>query len=170
MASPPTQRVYEKHGVCTMRTPALEEPAYEPARKATIADTVPVTRVMSRQVICAREDTEAAAVLELVIRNRIGCVPVVDEYGKPIGIITKLDLIDQTSTRAVHPTTNDIMMPLAITLDEHASLAHAAALMALEDIHHIPVVADSGILVGIVSTMDIVRWLAANDGLVARSE
>ena len=33
------------------------------------------------------------------------------------------------------------MMPLAITLNEHATIAHAAAMMSLEDFHHVMVVA-----------------------------
>ena len=48
----------------------------------------------------------------------------------------------------------------------HASVAHAAAMMSLEDIHHVAIVADSGLLLGVVSSIDIVRWLAANDGLL----
>ena len=58
------------------------------------------------------------------------------------------------------------MMPLALTLGEHATVAQAAALMSLEDVHHVPIVADSGRLIGVVSTFDIVRWLATNDGFV----
>jgi CBS domain-containing protein len=57
------------------------------------------------------------------------------------------------------------MMPLALTLDEHATLAHAASLMTLEDLHHVMVVSCSGALIGIVSAKDVVRWLVENDQL-----
>jgi CBS domain-containing protein len=56
------------------------------------------------------------------------------------------------------------MMPLAITLGQRATVAHVAALMASEDVHHVPIVDDHGRLIGVVSTMDIIRWLARNDG------
>jgi CBS domain-containing protein len=58
----------------------------------------------------------------------------------------------------------DVMMPLAITLDDDATVGHAAALMAAEDMHHVMIVAE-GRLVGVVSTMDVTRWLANNDGM-----
>ena len=37
-------------------------------------------------------------------------------------------------------------------------------MMHSDDVHHVPIVDDFDALVGIVSSMDIVRWLAANDG------
>jgi CBS domain-containing protein len=57
------------------------------------------------------------------------------------------------------------MMPLAMTLDEHATVAHAAAMMATEDMHHVIVVSDHAQLVGVVSTKDITNWLVENDRL-----
>jgi CBS domain-containing protein len=56
---------------------------------------------------------------------------------------------------------------MAIAFNERANIAHASALMANEDIHHLFVVDDDGRLIGVVSTMDIVRWLACNDGFSA---
>ena len=59
-------------------------------------------------------------------------------------------------------------MPLAITLNLHATIAHAAAMMANEDFHHVMVVGPAGELRGVVSTMDVCRWLARNDGFLSR--
>jgi CBS domain-containing protein len=86
-------------------------------------------------------------------------------------MVTKFDLIEQllaareAEGARLALTAADVMMPLAITLDEHATVAHAAAMMSVEDVHHVPIVAEGGALIGVVSTMDIVRWLAANDGM-----
>ena len=55
-------------------------------------------------------------------------------------------------------------MPIAFTLPESASIAHAAALMAYENVHRIPVVASDGSVVGIIAALDILRWLAVNAG------
>ena len=62
-------------------------------------------------------------------------------------------------------TAEDIMLPLAFTLDEHATVAHAAAMMVQEDLHHVMIVSTGGFLVGVVSSHDIVRWVIANDEL-----
>ena len=56
------------------------------------------------------------------------------------------------------------MLPLAISLDERASLLQAAHIMSVEYLHHIPVVSN-GRIAGVVSSLDIARWLARNDGM-----
>jgi CBS domain-containing protein len=152
--------------------PPCDTPDPAEIKIPTIADSVPATWIMSQEVICARKDLEVHALLDLMVRRRLGCVPVVDAEGHPLGMITKLDLVEQAlaekQPEPIAPAlvAEQLMMPLALTLDEHATIAHAAAMMAAEDIHHVPIVTESGCLIGVVSTMDIVRWLAANDGFL----
>ena len=169
-ANLPTQHIYRGRGSHAVRVPEYELDTAGVSPVPTIADRVPVSQIMSREVICAREDLEVAALMDLMVRRHIGCVPVINERGRPIGMVTKFDLVEQmqfSRTRAEAPATaGALMMPLAITLDERASVAHAAALMAIEDVHHVAIVADSGALIGVVSSMDIVRWLAGNDGVM----
>jgi CBS domain-containing protein len=138
----------------------------------TIAGLVPVTDIMTRDVISVREGHSLAAVIDLVIANYIGCVPIVDEDARPIGMITKRDLVEPLASRAqagdpTAQTAKDVMLPLAITLGERATVLQAAAIMAIEDLHHIPIVSPKGQLIGVVSSLDIVRWLARNDGVLA---
>jgi CBS domain-containing protein len=133
-------------------------------RMRTIADTIPVTEIMARDVVCARPDLRIPAITELLVTHHVGCIPILDDRGQPLGIVTKLDLVDREQPGI---TAGDVMMPLAITLNEHATIAHAAAVMSLEDFHHVMVVAGDHALIGIVSTMDIVRWLARNDGFMS---
>ena len=137
-------------------------------RMPTIAGLVPLTEIMSRELTCASRDLGADRVAELMIGNHIGCVPVVEDPGRPIGMITKRDFVEHLLAAdrdaLASRTAAELMMPMAIALGEHATIAHAAALMASDDIHHIAVVDREGRLIGVVSTMDIVRWLARNDG------
>lgn len=133
----------------------------------TIADLVPVTEIMTRTVTSASRAVDIDELAQLMVRNHIGCIPIVEELGRPVGMITKLDLVEQVlaTARGALPTiAEELMMPLAITLGHEATVAHAAAMMAGEDIHHVPICDDSGRMIGIVSSMDIVRWLAKNDG------
>lgn len=145
----------------------------------TIAGLVPVTEIMTCDVVCARSDLPIADVIDKIVNHHIGCLPVVDEYGWPIGMITKLDLVTPLANRVetangspawcdlAPQTAEEAMLPLALTLERHATIAQAAALMAGEGLHHLPVVGHSGKLVGILSSLDIVRWLARNDGMLA---
>ena len=168
----PTQHVYRHHGSHAVRTPACEPVPPVRVVKSTVADTIPAAAIMSTEVICAREDLEVDALLELMVVEHIGCVPIVDRDGRPIGMVTKLDAVEQLlvarTPGQVPMTAGRLMMPLAMTLDARATVAHVAAMMAIESIHHVAIVAETGVLIGIVSALDVVRWLAANDGYLSR--
>jgi len=150
-----------------VRSDDFDDFAGEPLRVPTIADIVSVTDIMSRGVTCATREFRSEELARLLVRSRIGCVPVVDGDGRVVGIVSKLDLVEQLLAMeppAERRTAGELMMPIALTLGPHATIAQAASLMANHDVHHVPIVNDSGGLVGIVSSLDIVRWLAANDG------
>jgi len=128
-----------------------------------------IRTIMSNHVVCARGDLDLHAAIRLMIRHHIGCLPIVDHRRRPIGIITKFDLVEQLEA-ALRPSggpptdprprsVEDVMMPLALTLPERATLAQAATMMALEDTHHVLVVSEDAHLVGVVSTRDIVTWV-----------
>jgi CBS-domain-containing membrane protein len=156
-------RVYSNGGELeATRSWTVDE--YPVPRAPTLADRIPVSHIMTRDVVCARPDLGVPALTKLLVDHHIGCVPIVDERGRPRGIVTKLDLVERTWPGL---TAADVMMPLAITLDVHATIAHAAAVMSLEDFHHVMVVSSDGCLCGVVSTMDICRWLARNDGFLS---
>lgn len=150
------------------------------ARQPTIADRVLLGDIMSRELICAKPDLEIATVVRLIVQHRVGCIPVVDDRRRPIGVITKFDIVDQLdatmqSVGGGSPLPSElsarqaeeVMMPIALVLDVHATVAHAAAIMALEDTHHVMVIREGGELAGIVSSKDIVKWLVTNDALTS---
>ena len=57
------------------------------------------------------------------------------------------------------------MMRVAFCLEETETVAAAAALMATECVHRIPVVSRAdGSVVGIVSSLDVLGWLARQHG------
>jgi CBS domain-containing protein len=146
----------------------------------TYADRIPRVEVMSRDLVCARPDLEVSPVISWMVRNHDGCIPVVDDRRHPLGVITKFDLVEHldatiqsTPNESPFPAdlaardADEVMMPIALALDENATVAHAAAMMALEDTHHVMVVRSTGELVGVVSAKDIVKWLVTNDRLTA---
>ena len=121
-------------------------------------DAVPITDIMTRATVSARPDATLESVIALMTHHHIGCVPIVDDLGRPTGIVTKLDLIECRDDGRT--TAREVMMPNAMTITTDASLARAATLMAAESIHHLLVVDGNRALVGVVSTLDITRWLS----------
>jgi CBS domain-containing protein len=135
----------------------------------TVAGLVPVSDIMTREVVSLSADAPIGSVIDLVVNRYLGCVPIVDDDGCPIGMITKRDLVEPLKAGgSLDPTSvaKDLMLPLAFTLDERATVAQVSALMASEGLHHVPIVSAKGRLAGLVSSLDIVRWLVRNDGLV----
>jgi CBS-domain-containing membrane protein len=158
-------RIYsDQHPVLT----AAHETADRGAslRERTIADRVPVTDIMSRDVVCGRPEVGVMTLARLMTEHRIGCVPIVDDRDRPRGVVTRFDLVEalcRTPAGLATLTAKDVMMPLAISLHDRATVAHATALMAREDLHHILIVDAEGVLVGVVSSRDLACWLADND-------
>lgn len=61
-------------------------------------------------------------------------------------------------------TVGEIMTPVAFTMKETAPIAQAAAMMAFEAIHRLPIVSDAGEVIGILSSIDVLRWIAEQEG------
>lgn len=146
-------------------------PAAQPARAelmpqplfSSVADATPLSEVMTHNVVCVLADLEAHDLIDLLIERDISGVPVVDGAGWPIGVASKSDLLRGFPSGA---TVADVMAPMAFTLCESATLAQAAALMAFEGVHRIVVVSDEGRVVGVVSSLDIARWVAESAGYI----
>lgn len=151
-----------RHLICEFEDPAGSEPPRRRARRPTDGDRTPLSAVMTGDIVCVTPDLPVDSLVALLVDRGFSGVPVVDSASKPVGVVSKSDLVAGDRSGVVR----DIMMPIAFTLPESASLSHAAALMAYENIHRVPVVAADGAVVGIVSSMDIVRWVAEQDGYV----
>jgi CBS domain-containing protein len=151
-----------RHLVCEHDDASLGAPPRRRARRPTDGDRTPLSAVMSGDIVCVSPDLPVASLVELLVDRGFSGAPVVNSAGRPIGVVSKSDLVSGDRAGVVR----DIMMPIAFTLPESASLSHAAALMAYENIHRVPVIAADGTVVGIVSSMDVVRWVAEQDGYV----
>ncbi len=154
---------------------------------------VTVDEIMTTDVTCVMPDVTTDGLMELLLLEGFSGVPVVDEQGVPLGMVTKTDLIrehhDKThehdvtyvgislseddsrgDRRSLHveatldTTVGEIMAPLTFVLTEGASVAKAAALMAYEGIHRIPIVGSGGEVVGLVAALDILSFMAGEIG------
>jgi CBS domain-containing protein len=61
--------------------------------RRTFLRSVDVAEAMSRNVITVQRQTPIDEAARLMLRHRVGCLPVVNEDGAPIGLVTETDLI-----------------------------------------------------------------------------
>ena len=60
--------------------------------------SAPVDEVSSKRVITAKADSDVAEAAKAMNKNRIRHVVVVDEQGKPIGVVSTRDLVGERAT------------------------------------------------------------------------
>jgi CBS domain-containing protein len=126
------------------------------------ADCTPVSRIMSLNVQCVTEDVSLPALASCLLDGGYSGAPVVDDEGRPVGVVSKTDLLRQGVAPDVR--VRDIMTPMSFTVHEDRSVSEASALMAYEGVHRLPVVDAAGKVVGLLSSLDILYWLACKTG------
>jgi CBS domain-containing protein len=115
-----------------------------------------------RNIITTSKATSVDAAMDLMITNNIGCLPVVDDAGKLIGILSDKDIfrkIHATKGQYHNLTVGDIMTDVLIVGLPDDEISYIAGLMNKNWIRHIPIL-DGEKLVGLVSQRDIIRTQA----------
>lgn len=120
----------------------------------------PISRIMSRKVVCARPEMDASLLRARLLERGVSGAPVVDDWGHVVGVASKTDLVEhEVTSKRGEKSVADIMMPVVFTLPPEAPIGQAAALMAYEGVHRVVVVDDRGCVAGVLSSLDVARWL-----------
>ncbi len=125
-----------------------------------------VAEIMATSVLCVRDDVTLADVRTALVREAARSVPVIDVQRRPIGMISASDLL---ADRPPGARAADAMTPMAFSIPARATIAQAAALMAFEDVHQLPVVSDDGTVIGLLTALDVLRWEARQSGMLRSS-
>jgi CBS domain-containing protein len=151
------------------------------------AERTPVSAIMRSDVATVMPDTSLETVTELILESGASSLPVVDPSGKVVGIVSKTDVLADRQLRgdtseidpprgpmfgaAPYPEAGihvhemdgavaDVMRRSVLVLSETASLKDACALMAVNHVHGIPIVAADGRVIGVVTSLDVLGWMA----------
>jgi CBS domain-containing protein len=138
--------------------------------------------ILTPDVVCLNESLDVHQCEKILIDRGISGAPVVDDQGRLQGVLSKTDLIshhytsgeestveapfkvDQTNgTHVVEfsaPNARDVMTPVPFTAPEGATLNELAAIMTRQEMHRV-VITRKDRIVGIVTSMDILRAIAS---------
>jgi CBS domain-containing protein len=94
----------------------------------------------------------------------VGCLVVVDEARKPIGMLTDRDVIVRVIRRHLSPDTTavgEVMQREVSTVREGSPLVQALRRMRSDGLRRIPVVDAAGCLIGIIAADDALQLMAS---------
>ncbi|MBN2306951.1 CBS domain-containing protein [Candidatus Peregrinibacteria bacterium] len=142
---------------------------------------------MTKKVISVKENDSIKKVFKLMDEHGILGIPVLNEEGAVIGMVTETDLIDHFTTlktpRGISilgsivfldnitdfnkhlkdhcaELVKDVMSKEVATIMHNKTLSDAINSMSEKEVSRLPVVGDKGELVGIITRKDIVHQIA----------
>lgn len=130
----------------------------------------PLTEIMTDRVFCTTPETSIESLAEAIGKHGVSGMPVVDAERRALGVVTRTDLVrwafSPPELKQRKCTVGDLMTQPVITLPPETPIARAAALMSFEGIHRILVARADGKVCGVVSSIDVLEWVARNGGYV----
>jgi len=141
-------------------------------------------QLMTRKVVSVTPEHTVLEAANLMIRNHVSGLPVVDNAGAVVGVVSEGDFLRRSEigtprkhnrllsfifghgaaaedyVREHGRRVSDVMTPSPITVGEDASLSEIVALMERNHVKRLPVVQD-GKLIGIVSRSNLVQAVAS---------
>jgi CBS domain-containing protein len=128
---------------------------------------------MTTRVVAVRKEATFKEMAAMLRRSRISAFPVLSDARRVVGVVSEADLLvkeavqaEGTSVlaalrhfreedKAAGITAGDLMTTPAITIGPDAEVAEAARLMYDRRVKRLPVVTPDGLLVGIVTRVDV---------------
>lgn len=112
-----------------------------------------VYEVMNPEVMSVGPDEPAPMLLREILALGITGVPVVNEAGNPIGVVSLRDLAAHLEAEKAE----EIMSAPAIVVDQHWEIEAASRLLTEVGLHRLVCINDEGEVVGMVSAVDLLR-------------
>ena len=144
----------------------------------------PVKDVMTSRVIWMEEDTPFTVIARAFEDARVSAFPVLDAAGRVAGVVSEADLLaklaladgsgampgmiggilrHQQVKKASATTAGELMTSPPVTVSPDDTVEHAARLMYLRRVKHLPVIDADGHLAGIVSRADVLSVFSRPD-------
>ena len=120
---------------------------------------IPVTQLMSSDLVTASPDMPVDAAGDTLLDHGVGSLLVTDDAGELAGILTSTDFVAMVTADTAETTVEDLMTEPVVTVSTDDSIRDAAAKMIAENIQHLPVEDEDGVL-GMLSATDLTAQLS----------
>lgn len=136
-----------------------------------------VRDIMATPAVSVTEDTPVSEVVRLLLEAEFNAVPVTDEAGRPVGIITQGDLVRRADMplrlglleeldhgvvtdffqRAEQISAREVMTRPLQTIRADEPVSRAIEVMNRHNLKRLPVIGEEGTLVGVITRLDVFR-------------
>jgi len=156
---------------------------------AAVLQARTAAELMTPNPLSLREDVTLREAIAFLVDRNISGTPVIDEAGRPVGVLTQTDVLihDREEVEHVPPeheygnplprswwdtfqvervdTTlvRDVMTPAVFCVALETPAWNVVEQMRELNVHRLFVVDADGVMVGVITAMDVVRHLANND-------
>lgn len=146
--------------------------------------------LMTRPVRRLTVDATISDAAKFLLRNGISGAPVIDERGRWTGVLSLSDVARHVQDRLVtlpvvdrkrertlqsrepipegfqfegfeHTLVQDLMTPGLYSVFPEATLAEVLRTLTTQKIHRVFVIGEEGEMLGVVTTMDVLKWMEA---------
>ncbi|MEV7983594.1 CBS domain-containing protein [Streptomyces sp. NPDC086519] len=146
-----------------------------PGKPHTVSD------VMTRTVAAVGRDAPFKDVVTLMEERKVSALPVLEDDGRVIGVVSEADLLPKEEFRDSDPdrftqqrrlddlakagavAAGELMSTPAVTVHASATLSQAARIMARHGVKRLPVINDESLLEGVVSRSDLLKVFLRGD-------
>ena len=122
-----------------------------------------VSDVMTSSVHVATPLTPVKLLVRLVKENRVSAIPIVDQWGTPIGIVSATDLLLKERAKAAGTVASEVMTFPVVTVGLKSSVSEAEKVMQERSVRRLVVVDERGRIAGIVSRSDLLQVFLRGD-------
>jgi CBS domain-containing protein len=124
-----------------------------------------VQEVMTTSPACCGVDTPLKEAAKLMADHDCGEIPVVDDQGRPVGVVTDRDIAcrGMAQGKAADAPVSEVMSTPVVTVSPETSLDDCCKTLEENQIRRVPVVDESGACCGMVSQADIARHASEHE-------
>jgi CBS domain-containing protein len=121
--------------------------------------------IMTTDLVTVRPDASIEDAIETLLNQRISGLPVTDDDGHLVGVITEFALLAVTYDKRVkNHTVSQHMTREVITVDINDPVSRIADLCIVHRVRRVPVMRD-GRLIGIIARRDVLRALVESPAI-----
>jgi len=141
-----------------------------------------VLDIMTMEVLTTSPEASLKDAARTMVRAGVSGLPVIDDLGGLVGIITEADFLEREADRSQRrllnamlkecdsvvdaETVGEVMTRDPVVIFPEASVTEAARVMAHNHVKRLPVVGPDGKLVGIISRADVVAVFTRPDDVI----